>query len=52
MATEPDGKVLAGQTLDDLLDPKQDTDRQREIRYFPWFGGLKVVHYYVMKDKE
>ena len=35
---------------DDLS--QQDRLRTRESKSFPWFGGMKIVHYYVMKDKE
>ena len=31
---------------------QQDRLRTMESKSFPWFGGMKVVHYYVMKDKE
>ena len=38
-------------SLDDL-NQNSDGLRTRESKSFPWFGGMKIVHYYVMKDKE
>ena len=51
MNTEPeiDGNASVLPTDDLTDDQKKSTDR--EIRSFPWFGGMKTIHYYVMKDK-
>ena len=47
----PIDKKTQDVSLDDV---NQNTDRlrTRESKYFPWFGGNKIVHYYVMKDKD